>query len=184
MTNKHTQQTHFDSFLGNTLVEMVKGDTHWEPFVEKINSKSTSSSIGIHLAIFVEPYLQFILEGKKTIESRFSANRAAPYNKIRKGDIILLKRSGGPIMGLCEVTDAWFYQLDPKSLGDIRREFTESLCAQDPAFWSSRKNASFATLMRIKNPLAIAPMAWTKRDRRGWVILKDRSEQLLLDGHI
>ena len=33
----------------------------------------------IHLAVVNEPHFRFILQGKKTIESRFSMHRAAPY---------------------------------------------------------------------------------------------------------
>ena len=64
----------------------------------------------IHLAILIEPYLSFILNGKKTIESRFSINRIAPFDKIQTGDIVLLKRAGGPLVGISQVINAWFYQ--------------------------------------------------------------------------
>jgi ASC-1-like (ASCH) protein len=53
--------------------------------------------------VFIEPYLQFILDGQKTVESRFSANRSAPYQQVGKGDVVLLKRTGGPVMGVGSV---------------------------------------------------------------------------------
>src|ERR1700686_1163065 len=68
---------------------------------------------GIHLAVLVEPYLSLILDGKKTIESRFSTNRHAPFEQVQRGDVLILKRSSGPVEGLCTVSDAWFYQLNP-----------------------------------------------------------------------
>ena len=34
----------------------------------------------LHLGIFSEPYLTFILNGEKTIESRFSKNKILLYN--------------------------------------------------------------------------------------------------------
>ncbi len=34
-----------------------------------------------------------MLEGKKTIESRFSKNKIAPYEKIAKDDIVLVRKS-------------------------------------------------------------------------------------------
>ena len=67
---------------------------------------------GVHLAIFVEPYLELVLAGKKTIESRFSANRCPPYNAVKKGDLLLLKRSGGPVVGVATVGQVWSYDLD------------------------------------------------------------------------
>lgn len=34
----------------------------------------------LHLGIFTEPRLTYMLEGKKTIESRFSKNKILPFN--------------------------------------------------------------------------------------------------------
>jgi hypothetical protein len=125
----------------------------------------------VHMAVFVEPYLQYILDGRKTIESRFSVNRCPPYGRVREGDIVLLKRSGGPVYGICQVAQVWFYRLDRKSWEEIRENFSLALCAQDPQFWKDREAASFATLMRIKNVRSIDPIEIPKKDRRGWVFI-------------
>ena len=55
------------------------------------------NSKAIHLAIVNDPYYKYILEGTKTIESRFSNNRVAPYNKISPNDIVLMKKAGRSI---------------------------------------------------------------------------------------
>lgn len=65
----------------------------------------------------------------------------------------------------------WFYRLDPLSWREIKREFSSSLCAQDPNFWSQRRAASFATLMLIKDVRSVTPFEISKKDRRGWVML-------------
>ena len=98
-----------------------------------------------------------------------------------KGDIVLVKRSGGPVVGLCQVSDAWFYRLDPKTWDSIRHEFTEALCAQDPQFWIEREKASFATLMQVEHLKKIEPIKWPKEDKRGWVVLRPRSNQLTFE---
>ncbi|NEO46376.1 MAG: ASCH domain-containing protein [Moorea sp. SIO4A3] len=139
-----------------------------------------SVSFRLHLAIFVEPYLQFILDGEKTVDSRFSTRRFAPYNRVEKGDVVLLKKSSGPIVGICQVSYVWFYELDPESWRTIKG-FADAICAQDPDFWKQREAASFATLMRIQNVKPIEPIKFVKRDRRGWVVLHERSNQLQLD---
>ena len=159
--------------LIDTISHAVKDNTYWNNFFTTKNLDNIPCRI--HLAIFVEPYLSYILQGKKTVESRFSLNRIAPYQKASKGDIIILKRSGGPVFGLCEISAVWSYHLDPKSWKHIRKEFTKSLCAQDPDFWNRRSHASYATLMGIKNVITIDPVNWKKRDRRGWVILHNPS---------
>ena len=33
----------------------------------------------LHLGVFAEPWLSYMLDGRKTIESRFGKNRIAPY---------------------------------------------------------------------------------------------------------
>ncbi len=146
----------------------LHGDVYWEGRLTGL----AGSTAGLHLAVFVEPYLGYLLDGRKTVESRFAARRCPPYDRVRRGDILLLKRSGGPIVGLCEVTDVWFYQLDPDSWQSIRAEFAQALCAQDPAFWRARRAASFATLMRVAAVRALPAIPCSKRDRRGWVVLK------------
>ncbi len=90
---------------------------------------------GIHLAIFVEPYLQYIIDGKKTVESRFSINRIAPFKRIFQRDLILLKKSGGPIVGFCLVKEVRFYPVNPATWKEIKHNFGSALCIQDPQFW-------------------------------------------------
>ena len=166
----------FDGIL-QTISQSVEDDSFWK---ERLAQTKSKNPVGIHLAILVEPYLEFILEGKKTVESRFSVNRCAPYNQIFTDDIILLKKSGGPIVGISSVKDVWYYRLDPKSWKSIRKEFTQVLCAQDPEFWHKRQHTSYATLIRLKNPRTINPVNINKRDRRGWVVLKKREAQMVL----
>ena len=154
--------------LVQRLRAAVRGDSFWDDYL----SGPSFSSAGLHLAVFVEPYLRYLLDGRKTVESRFSVNRIAPYQSARVGDIVLLKRTGGPIVGLCRIAAVWFYCLDPSTWASIKGKFTEALCAQDPTFWHQRASASFATLMRVSDVRAIEPIYHPKRDRRGWVILR------------
>lgn len=125
----------------------------------------------LHLAIFVEPYLTFILEGKKTVESRFSSIRCAPYDRVGIGDVILLKKAGGPVAGICRVGSAWFYQVDKSSLIEIRRNFAAEICPADSNFWSAREGKSFATLISLADVKRLPEFAVSKRDRRGWVTI-------------
>lgn len=158
------------------LSAAAQGDVFWEPYLATL----AHEAITLHLAIFVEPYLQYILEGKKTVESRFATRRFAPYQQVTTGDILLLKASGGPILGICQVAEVWFYHLDPESWQFIQRHFTEALCAQDPTFWTARQHATFATLMRVRHVHRIAPIPYAKRDRRGWVVLRPAAAQMEL----
>ncbi|RBP05022.1 hypothetical protein DFR50_1376 [Roseiarcus fermentans] len=62
------------------LLEQVDGDHVWLTYLS--NATRPSSRVGIHLAIFAEPFLSMVLSGEKTIESRFRRNRCAPYGEI------------------------------------------------------------------------------------------------------
>ena len=167
--------------LVETVQSSVQGDPFWEGYLRHVIAPHMVRC-SLHLAILVEPYLQFILEGRKTVESRFSVRRCAPYESVQRGDIVFLKRSSGPIVGLCQIADAWFYRLDPDSWSMIRKEFTQALCAQDPSFWQARRHATFATLMRLQHVRTLSPLPYAKRDRRGWVILQRRTAPLPLWG--
>lgn len=158
----------------------VKGDQFWEAYLRPLWS-GRRCPFSVHLAVFVEPYLGFLLEGRKTIESRFSAMRCPPYRRVKRGDVLLLKVSGGAVVGLCQVGQTWFYRLDPRSWQTIRKEFTQALCAQDSGFWDSRETASFATLMQVENVRRMGPIPWEKRDRRGWVVLRPGYEATLFE---
>jgi hypothetical protein len=145
----------------------------WRDYLDS-GRATDDTDFSVHLGIFTQPYLDFVLDGRKTVESRFSSVRCAPYDRVVKGDVLLVKATGGPIVGICLIDRVWSYCLDPTSWEFVRRSFTAQLCAQDPEFWRARKHASFATLMRISQVTAIDAVSCDKRDRRGWVVLRSR----------
>jgi hypothetical protein len=130
-----------------------------------------ASHIGLHLAVFTEPFFALVLEGRKTIESRFSRVRCAPFEAVSDGDIILIKQAGGPICGLALARQAWSFELDRQIFSRIREQYGDAICADDD-FWRNRRNSSYATLIELAEPTAIPAMPCSKRDRRGWVPLR------------
>jgi hypothetical protein len=50
----------------------------------------------IHIAVLIQPYLDFILQGKKTVESRLTMQARDPFDNIEKGERIYFKQSSGP----------------------------------------------------------------------------------------
>jgi len=125
----------------------------------------------IHLAVFVEPFLQFLLDGRKTVESRFSIHRRPPFGCVHSGDLVLIKASGGPVVAMAEVSNVWYYQLDARAWDLIRNRFGQQLCVEDPGFWKSKESSCFATLMQFARIDKLEPLNCSKRDRRGWVVL-------------
>jgi len=134
----------------------------------------------VHLAIFIEPFLTYVLNGKKKWESRFSINKCAPYQSVNKGDCILIKKSGGPIVAIGEVSDVWYFHLDKKSFAEIKKNYSDLLCIEDPIFWETKKFAEYATIINLKNIKKIEPININKKDRRGWLIISKNKNQFEL----
>lgn len=168
-----------DSKLLETVRDAVQSSEFWQPYFEEL-AFDNPPEVSTHLAVFVQPYLRYVLDGQKTVESRFSVNQTPPYGKVGVGDVLLLKRTGGPIVGIGRIGQVWFYQIDSESLHELQTAFSAALCAQDPQFWAELSNGSYATLMRLEHVESIAPIKIGKSDRRGWVVLRKRSRQMLL----
>jgi hypothetical protein len=170
--NRRDKTVHQPSFWADGLIEELTDQISGTPLFSVLQGilRETLNN-GIHLGVFVQPYLGFVLEGKKTIDSRFSINRHAPYEQVNNGDLLILKESGGPICGACVVSHAWFYHLTSASWSDIEK-YASALCMDDSAFWVRKRSATFATLMRLENVVRVADISVQKIDPRAWVVLK------------
>lgn len=157
----------------DALVEALGRSTTIAPVRRQLD-QAHEQRAALHLAVMREPYLQLLLDGQKTIESRFSVNRVSPFEDVSAGDVLALKQQSGPVVGLCVVEHAAFYELDPRTWRLLRAQFARPLCAEDDDFWATRERARYATLMTVVHAHWIDPVRVGKRDRRGWVRL-DRS---------
>jgi len=168
----------FDSQILRKLKSNLDSDSHWGSYFN--DDALPHLPRGIHVAIFVEPYLGLVLDGTKTIESRFSLKRITPYHHVERGDVILLKASGGPIVGISQVAKAWFFELTPSTWTRIKKDFSTGICPMGPDFWKQRSNAAFASLFHLSNVKPLEPLAFPKRDRRGWVTFQRKPIQRAL----
>lgn len=153
------------------IIEELKDDFKWRNTIEKL---LTDTTIGIHLAVFNEPYLSLIFNGKKKIESRFSINKISPYQKLKKGDIVILKESGGMVTGVFVAGKVIFYDgLDKELLNEIELNYGKDICADyDKDFWEKRTKAKYASLIEVNKIKKITPFKSEKKDRSGWSILR------------
>lgn len=128
-----------------------------------------------HLAVFTGDAIEKVFLGKKTMEGRWSKNRIPPYGKVKTGDTVLMKKSGGKLVGQFKVGKVISFE-DPgdKESGWIRRVFKAKLCLP-PGFWRLKRGARFITLMEICLPsrFLTPPTNIKKKDRRGWVVLRE-----------
>jgi hypothetical protein len=140
---------------------------------------SAHTDIGMHLAVFTQPLLEQVLEGRKTIEARFSRVRCAPWGEVQNGDCILLKQAGGPVCGMALVENVRFFNLAHEPIEWIREAFGDRICAGED-FWGLKQSAQYATILQITQAIAVDPFGCEKKDRRGWVVLRSRQLELML----
>ncbi len=123
-----------------------------------------------HLAIFIPPFVDLIFDGKKTIESRFSKVRCAPYRVIKEGDIVLMKKAGGLVLGEFTVARVeTFNGLNEDCLKKLAEQYGKQLCDRvDENFWKKRRDSRYATFLYVSNLIKYdKPFPYPKKDRRG-----------------
>jgi len=161
----------------NDFLTQISQDKALKKYVSKF---SDTNSAKVHLAIFSEPFLSKLIDGTKIIESRFSKRKISPHGDLNKGDIVLVKKSGGQISGFFIAGKIIRYSnLNDKKREEIREKYGHDICSfLDPDFWQKRKECKYATLARVSNYYPISPIDDNKKDRRGWVILNEKSLRL------
>lgn len=130
-----------------------------------------------HLAIFEKgEFLERILNEKKTVESRFSLSRTSLFGKVKVGDRIFIKESGGDVLGEFKVARvASFTSLDPKGLKDVLTQYKKELGLTDlNYFFELKKDSKYATLIWVSDLVKYSkPFSISKNDRQSWVILNE-----------
>lgn len=156
--------------IGNSQKNAIK----WGNALIMLNIEEMTIFDGLdsaHIAIFQQPYLHYILDHKKTIESRFSINRVNPLFNVRRGDMLLLKESGKEITGQCEVERVLYTPLNHSIVSKVKEAYSQQLCA-DEMFWEQRRMKNYACFFWLTNVNKIEPLAYKKRNQMAWVSQK------------
>jgi len=132
-----------------------------------------------HIAILGSSAIKQVFSGKKTIETRFSQKRIAPFGTVSIGDIVYLKPPGEDIVGQFVVKKVIYIEgLEASDWDNIKKVYGKKLSLgsleEDDKFFKIHQNAKFATIIFISNveQFITSPIKFTKKDLRGWVILK------------
>jgi ASC-1-like (ASCH) protein len=124
-----------------------------------------------HLAILKKPYLDAILDGRKTIESRFYHTNQKWLAQVSAGDILFLKVSSGPVMATATVAAVKnFDNLTARQISVLKSQYNQRICGDD-LYWQEKMNARFGILCWLKDVKPITPRFITKADWRAWVVL-------------
>ncbi|MBR9689701.1 MAG: hypothetical protein GOV01_02300 [Candidatus Altiarchaeota archaeon] len=121
-----------------------------------------------HIAVFHKEFLELILSGEKTVDSRFSKLKSLPFGRIKQGDEILMKESGGPIRGITYAKQVKFFDnLTPSKIKQIFEKNPKIKATEE--FFEAKKNSNYATLIFLENTKAVTPYKIEKKDRRAWI---------------
>lgn len=157
--------------LINDLVNSLEGEPGLPPpFLRYLKEEFCN----IHLAVFNEPFLSLIFEGVKTIESRFSLNKVTPFQKIFVGDIIVMKKAGGPILGIAKAKSVFYFSnLNTDKIATLKVKFgTRIAWEQDPDFFANKSTSNFLTLVELDEIKKVEPINTGKNDRTAWSVLR------------
>jgi hypothetical protein len=152
-------------------------DPAWAEALDRLDARSGPAT-SLHLAVMVEPFLGLLLAGAKTMESRFSRVRCAPWGVLNPGDVVVLKKTGGPITGAFVAGKVLSISLDPQDpnqIAAVRSHHAAAICATDEQFWVDRADTKVATLAEVTAVRAVPALPFAKKDRRGWVVLTSTS---------
>ena len=138
-----------------------------------------------HLVILKRPYLEAILAGRKTIESRFTKTKRAHFGRILPGDKLFLKESSGPVCATAEAaTVKNFENLTPKQIIEIKQQYNHYIRGSEE-YWRSKADCRFGFLIWLKDVEPTKPVRICKKDWRGWVVLTEKENfGLLKDGKV
>lgn len=104
-----------------------------------------------HLAVLHREYLDKIISGEKTIESRLTRTRRAPWGKIKTGDTIYFKQSSGPIRAVAKAGKVLtLTDLTPDALAELRAKHNDKITGSD-ATWATKQRARYGTLIWLSD---------------------------------
>jgi ASC-1-like (ASCH) protein len=127
-----------------------------------------------HLVILKKHYLDKILDGSKTVESRLLKAAFAPFGFVSAGDRLFFKQSSGPVCAVAQAADVReFRDLTPAKISALKAEFNHLVLGGDD-YWNLKSDSRFAIFIWLKDIKRIKPVWINKKDWRAWVVLTDR----------
>ncbi len=124
-----------------------------------------------HIAILRQPFFDMVLNGEKTIESRWSMNKCAPYGRVNSGDLIYLKESGKAVTATAKVKEVKYFELTPSLVEELRMKYGKEIGTDKFADWQSTLNKRYCTLIWIEDVTKIEPMIVKRSNGAGWIVL-------------
>ncbi|MEM7680553.1 MAG: hypothetical protein AAF288_01215 [Planctomycetota bacterium] len=135
--------------------------------------------MAVHVAILRSAYLKRVLSGAKTVESRLSRGAGAPFGKVKPGDRLFFKHSGGPF-GATALAGQVHSEADatPARIDALGRRFDRTVCG-GADYWAAKRGCRYVTLIELARvePWTIGP-AYKPAYLRAWYVLPDDASPL------
>lgn len=127
-----------------------------------------------HLVILKKPYLDLILAGEKTVESRFTRTKRPPFGKVASGDTLFLKESSGSVRAVATAAAVKnFAELTPEQITAIKQQYNQLIKGAEQ-YWRDKADCRFGLLVWLEDVQPIKPLRISKKDWRGWVVLTEK----------
>lgn len=131
-----------------------------------------------HLAIFTRNAIKAIVSGQKTVETRFSKKKIAPFGMINSGDIVYMKPPGEELAGQFVATKIISIEgLDSKDWEWIKQEFGNKISfgsvAEMKNYFKEHEASKYVSIIAISKveQFITSPIKIIKRDLRGWLVI-------------
>ena len=121
-----------------------------------------------HIVILKRKYLDLIISGKKTIESRWAMNKIVPYHKVNIGDVLYLKETGKDVCAKAIVSDVKFFELNKDIVDDIIDKYGDKICINKNN--KERYNKKYCTLIWVDKVERIKPFSVRRSFGTAWMI--------------
>jgi len=132
-----------------------------------------------HVAILMKPYIDLLLSGRKTVESRLTRNALPPFNTVKPGERIYFKQSAAPFRAMGVAKDVVCAErLTPQDIARLKRKWNDEVCGDD-SYWQQKRESRYATFIRLADiePIDFSPPFKPSRGP-AWFVLEDEHDPL------
>ncbi len=121
-----------------------------------------------HLLILRPPYLDLILAGVKTVESRLSRRRHPAASRCHPGDVLYLKQAGGDVRARATVARVVeINDIPPGGVARLAQEWSDRVVGSGPddPYWQAKRDARHALFIELADvqPVHIPAAALPRR---------------------
>lgn len=129
---------------------------------------------GLHLIALGEPAFSEVLFGVRDFEMQHLRSDRPPFESIGRGDVILVKRRGGPISGVVRVRRAWMFTgLTPDDWSRLSSALSSRPASGVVGNGFNPDNRTRFALVKLANTVTLpVPVEYRNGHKSGWSVLK------------